>query len=70
MLIYIDRVIGIGFESLQSRCTHALYWYTYCTRNINRCVLVLEVAHRRTIVISQQCKFVLIKFMYFRILIF
>ena len=44
-------------------------WYTYCTLNTYGWVPVLEAAHHRTILVSQLCKFVLISFMYFRILI-
>jgi len=44
--------------------------YLYSRQNINGCKLVLVQAHYHTVLISQHCKFMLVNFIYSRILKF
>jgi len=39
--------------------------YVYSIHHINGCELVLEVAHYHTVLILQNCNFMLVKFMHF-----
>jgi len=50
---------------VQDRCL-----YAYSTQNTNGYELVLEVAHYHIVLVSQNCNFMLVKFTYFRMLIF
>jgi hypothetical protein len=44
--------------------------YVYSTQNINGCKLVIQAAHYHPVLISQHCNFLLVKFIYFTIVIF